>query len=200
MPEHLLQLKSKVRLNWGWHLCLAALLPPMAKLQVPGGSADPTQHFCIPRVLSTSTAAASHPVAAGLPTALPLASTSTACSTRATASASRRWGLGRLTVSWGCWWHSVWVSSSRAAPQQCDCRCFLLPLQGPWRAQAAAPSLPAAVRFRLGQTLHRLRQRLCPCGAAAGTGGLQTPAHAAPAHRWGAGSGAPVGTWLRVLP
>lgn len=180
MPEHLLQLKSKVRLNWGWHLCLAALLPPLAKLQVPGGSADPIQHLYIPRVPSTSTAAASHPAAAGLPTALPLASTSTTCSMRATTSPSRRWRLGRLTGSWGL------LVAQCVGQQQRDRRCCLLPLQGPWCAQAAAPSLPAAVCFRLRKALHRLRQRLCPCAAAAGTGGLQTPAHAAPACRWGA--------------
>lgn len=98
LPEHLLQLKSKVGLSRGRRPPPqeGAWQPPRSLGQqscvcpAAGGLAGPAQPLCLSRVRSTFIAAASRPVAAGSPTPRPPASTSTECNTRVMVSVSRR--------------------------------------------------------------------------------------------------------------
>lgn len=91
MPEHLVQLKSKVGLSRAEGcprgVRAAPTLPPMTELCVLHYRevSQPHSATLCSRGQSTSTAAVSHRAAAGSPTPLPPASSSTACGTRVTA-------------------------------------------------------------------------------------------------------------------
>lgn len=180
MPEHLLQLKSKVGLRglgcpWGRLGVCAGLWGFLGPLSVPWPSQGPEHIYCS----SVSPCG----TWLGYSTASRFQLYRVHCdgdgvSLRKVRGAGGRgaWGLARPASLVGT------VGGSGAAA-----RAAFSPLPGPQSAQAAASSLPAPVLRRLRQPLRGLRARICARLPAAGAGGLQAPAHTAAALRCGLG-------------